>query len=87
MMSPRLQALLVMGCVALAAYLLPVPVHAVETEAVFQHANNYTVKIKTIAQTPFDDDKKGSFTGTGFLVDAGRGWILTNAHVVTRSPS
>jgi len=75
------------GCMALAMCLLPFTTHAAGTEAVFQAANQYTVKISTMVKMPFDDDTKGSFTGTGFLVDAGRGWILTNAHVVSRSPS
>ena len=62
-------------------------IDAAETEAVFQAANQYTVKISTSVMTPFDEDSKGTFTGTGFLVDASRGWILTNAHVASRSPS
>ena len=36
---------------------------------------------------PFDGDRKGSGLGAGFVVDADRGWIMTNAHVVGRSPS
>jgi len=86
-MPLRLQASMIIGCMILLICLLPVSAHAARTESVFQAANQYTVKINTMVQTPFDDDKKGSFTGTGFLVDAGRGWILTNAHVVSRSPS
>jgi len=58
-----------------------------ETESVFKSANQYTVKIITRVQMPFYDDEKGTFTGTGFLIDAKKGWILTNAHVVSRSPS
>lgn len=32
-------------------------------------------------------DDGGSGLGTGFLIDKKRGWIVTNAHVSTRSPS
>jgi S1-C subfamily serine protease len=37
--------------------------------------------------TPFIEDERGSFEGAGFLVDAERGWVVTNAHVVGQSPS
>src|SRR5437867_12634914 len=33
------------------------------------------------------EDRRGSFSGAGFLVDAERGWVLTNAHVVGQCPS
>jgi S1-C subfamily serine protease len=33
------------------------------------------------------EDEAGNFTGAGFVVDAERGWIVTNAHVVSRSPA
>lgn len=52
------------------------------------HPNRrYIVKVFTRVETPFFDSKKGSFTGTGFVVDKERGWILTNAHVASRSLS
>lgn len=60
---------------------------AIEDEEVFKEALEYTVKIETRVDMPFLDDHKGAFTGAGFLVDAERGWIMTNAHVVARSPS
>lgn len=47
----------------------------------------YTVKIRTIVETPFAGDEKGTIEGAGFLVDRDRRWLLTNAHVTTRSPS
>ena len=57
------------------------------SEEVFKNALKYTVQIKTTVPVPFDGDRKGSGFGAGFLVDAARGWVMTNAHVVSRSPS
>ncbi len=56
-------------------------------ETIFRDARAYTVRIRTTIETPFLEDQAGSFSGAGFLVDAGRGWIVTNAHVVGQSPS
>ena len=73
----------------LSALLLPhfaALAHA-EDEKIFKDALKYTVKIETRVEIPFDGDKKGFSTGAGFLIDESRGWIMTNAHVVTRSPS
>ena len=56
-------------------------------ESVFRDARTYTVRIRTQIATPFIEDERGSFEGAGFLVDSERGWVLTNAHVVGRSPS
>lgn len=64
------------------------PAAAAETsEVVFKNALDYTVQVRATLPVPFDGDRKGSGLGAGFLVDAGRGWIMTNAHVVGRSPS
>jgi len=57
------------------------------SEDIFKGALRYTVQIRTTLPVPFDGDRKGSGLGAGFLVDAQRGWIMTNAHVVGRSPS
>jgi S1-C subfamily serine protease len=54
---------------------------------VFRDARAYTVRIRTQITTPFMEDERGAFSGAGFLVDANRRWVLTNAHVVGRSPS
>lgn len=59
----------------------------VNAEAAFREARAYTVRIRTRIETPFIEDERGSFEGAGFLVDARRGWIVTNAHVVGHSPS
>ncbi len=56
-------------------------------EEIFRKALAYTVQIKSSVSIPFAGDAKGSTLGAGFVIDAQRGWILTNAHVVSRSPS
>lgn len=56
-------------------------------EEVFEHASDYTVRVKTRIEHAFGGDVIGSFGGTGFIVDAERGWIVTNRHVVGESPS
>jgi len=58
-----------------------------DAEQVFREARAYTVRIRTQITTPFLGDERGTFEGAGFLVDAERRWILTNAHVVGQSPS
>lgn len=60
---------------------------AQSTEETFEQAREYTVRIRTAVKIPFLGDKKTSSLGAGFVVDAKRGWIMTNAHVVARSPS
>lgn len=57
------------------------------SEDIFKNALRYTVQVRTTLPVPFEGDRKGSGLGAGFLVDASRGWIMTNAHVVGRSPS
>ncbi len=56
-------------------------------DKIFEDANSYTVKIMTQVEIPFKEDEAGVFSGAGFLVDQKRGWIMTNAHVVSKSPS
>jgi S1-C subfamily serine protease len=56
-------------------------------QTIFREARDYTVRIRTQIDTPFMEDERGSFEGAGFLVDAERGWVVTNAHVVGQSPS
>ncbi len=57
------------------------------SEDIFRKAQAYTVRIKTSVPVPFSGDSRGILIGAGFVVDAGRGWIMTNAHVVSRSPA
>lgn len=54
-------------------------------EGIFENAKTYTVKIKTSVPLPFGDDSKGTWTGAGFVVNAKRNWVVTNAHVTSRS--
>src|SRR5262245_8433597 len=72
------------ACIAVVA---PCAAAADLSEDIFKSALRYTVQVKTTLPVPFDGDRKGSTLGAGFVVDAQRGWIMTNAHVVGRSPS
>src|SRR3970282_576867 len=57
------------------------------SEDIFKGALSYTVPVRNTLPVPFDGDRKGPSLGAGFGVDSGRGWVMTNAHVVGRSPS
>ena len=72
---------------ALAGALISYVSLAYPNEDAFKTALKYTVQIRATVPVPFDGDRKGSGLGAGFVVDAARGWIMTNAHVVGRSPS
>ncbi|MEE8515819.1 MAG: trypsin-like peptidase domain-containing protein [Alphaproteobacteria bacterium] len=69
------------------AALMPATAKAVEAEQVFRDAVVYTVKIRSRIETAFIEDERSSSSGAGFVIDSKRGWIMTNAHVVGRSPS
>lgn len=56
-------------------------------EQILAQAERYTVKVKRISSIGLNQDDGGSAHGTGFLIDRQRGWILTNAHVASRSPA
>ncbi len=56
-------------------------------EDYFEKALTYTVEIKSQIKIPFGEDVQGIYSGAGFLVDKERGWIVTNAHVASYSPS
>jgi putative serine protease PepD len=56
-------------------------------EDAFEDAKNWTVQIRTSVSRPFTQDEMGSFQGAGLVVDAKRGWVLTNAHVASSSYS
>jgi S1-C subfamily serine protease len=43
--------------------------------------------MKAAVPVPFEGEEQGAWSGAGFLVDRQRGWIMTNAHVASRSPS
>jgi len=56
-------------------------------EDIFKRAPLYTVQIRTIVDMAFSEDVRTASMGAGFVVDAERGWVMTNAHVAARSPS
>lgn len=60
-------------------------VEGLDAESALASADTYTVLVKTTVRYPFGDDSKGRSKGAGFVVDRKRGWILTNAHVTSRS--
>ena len=65
------------------------PVNAAEFKSKNSYlakAEGYTVKIRASVKYPPMKDNKGSHSGAGFLIDAERGWIATNAHVSSRNP-
>jgi len=58
-----------------------------DAEAAFRAAKGWTVRVQVERTVSFVEDEPGAFQGAGFVVDAARGWILTNAHVAGRSPT
>jgi hypothetical protein len=46
-----------------------------------EDASKYSVRVKSTVQYAFAEEEAGTGEGAGFLVDKGRGWVLTNAHV------
>jgi S1-C subfamily serine protease len=74
--------------IILTGFLFVTDVHAsVFPEEIFENASKYTVRVKTRIEHAFGEDKVGAFSGTGYIVDVDRGWIVTNRHVVGESPS
>ena len=70
----------------LAALLLLAPsARAQNGEEAFRTAAEWTVQVRTSMSQPFIEDEQGTWIGAGLLVDARRGWILTNAHVAGHS--
>ncbi len=63
------------------------PTYAAIAEDIFKQAPGYTVQIRTVVEMPFAEDRMTSTLGAGFVVDAERGWVMTNAHISARSPS
>ena len=70
----------------LALLLATAPVLAQQSgEDAFRDAALWTVQARTSVNRPFAEDEMGTLQGAGLLVDARRGWILTNAHVASHS--
>lgn len=60
---------------------------AATPQQALEDASRYTVQIFRFSKIGLNADDGVSSKGTGFLIDQKRGWILTNAHVASRSPA
>jgi len=78
---------LISFCLLIPLWLAPIRACADTTEDIFGRAVFYTVQIKAAVPVPFEGEEQGAWRGAGFLVDSQRGWVITNAHVASRSPS
>ena len=74
-------------CFLVPLCLVPIRAFADPTEDIFGRAVLYTVQMKAAVPVPFEGEEQGAWSGAGFLVDRQRGWIMTNAHVASRSPA
>ena len=77
--------------IAVAAAAIAIPAFAfaqpaMTPEAALAQAARYTVKVSAFSSIGVNQDDGVSANGAGFLIDRQRGWLLTNAHVATRSP-
>ncbi|OBZ91682.1 PDZ domain-containing protein C23G3.12c [Choanephora cucurbitarum] len=63
-----------------------VPYKARSWEPTLEKAIRAIVSIKASHVRSFDTETSGGYTATGFIVDAKRGIILTNRHVVSPAP-
>ncbi|KAI9279637.1 trypsin-like cysteine/serine peptidase domain-containing protein [Sporodiniella umbellata] len=63
-----------------------VPYKARSWEPTLERAIKAIVSIKASHVRSFDTETSGDYTATGFIVDAARGIILTNRHVVSPAP-
>lgn len=73
-------------CAVLFTSLLVTPLHAEPTSDVLAKASAYTLRVRVLGDIGLNQDDGGSSNATAFLVDKERGWLMTNAHVATRSP-
>ena len=55
--------------------------------AMLDEAQRFTVRVRGTVLWPFAPETIGTGSGTGFIIDRDKGWILTNAHVARRSPA
>jgi serine protease Do len=62
---------------------------AAEETAVVKRVTNATVLIRTNLLHGFAEDREatGRWIGSGFLIDKGKGWIVTNRHVAGVGPA
>jgi S1-C subfamily serine protease len=66
---------------------IPVAGKAPTPDRILADANQYTVKVRRTSNVGLNEDDGSSARATAFLVDRKRGWLLTNAHVASRSPA
>lgn len=76
----------VLGAALAGGYVLAVSAET-PAEAAFRAARQWTVRVEVTIPVPFIEDEQASMLGSGLVVDAARGWVLTNAHVAGHSPS
>lgn len=73
--------------VALALVFFGVGAVASAPQKALEDASRYTVQIFRFSSVGLNADSGVSGKATGFLIDKEMGWILTNAHVASRSPA
>jgi len=85
----RLPGVNVKYLISIILMLAPIPLAAKTPPAdvILEEANRYTLKIRRGSTVGLNEDEGKSIQATGFLVDRTRGWIITNAHVASRSPA
>ena len=59
---------------------------APDWETTLEGSVNAVVQLRVAATRPFDTDSASTTQGTGFIIDAERGYILTNRHLVQPGP-
>ena len=79
-------SLTALSAVMLAAATVPAAAPAPDWEQVLEEAVPAVVQLKYARPRPFETGTAGTGEATGFVVDAERGIILTNHHVVTNGP-
>ena len=79
-------SLLVTTAAANASSKSATPVSAPEWARTLEHISRGVVAIQFDVARSFDTETNASLQATGFVVDAKRGLILTNRHVVTTGP-
>ncbi|SAL99643.1 hypothetical protein [Absidia glauca] len=67
-------------------YTTGIPYKAKTWEPTLEKAIKAIISIKASHVRSFDTETSGGYTATGFIVDAQRGIILTNRHVVSPAP-
>lgn len=78
---------IIKSAAALAALTFSAGVNAKTPQQALEDASRYTVQIFRFSKIGLNADDGFSSKATGFLIDQKRGWILTNAHVASRSPA